>query len=336
MKHMSKALVFLFALVFSLSVLQSAHAAVIGSYHYRYMIGPTQTPVPGSTRFTLWIGSYSDLGEIIGVEYRPEWGPVLAVDLTPADVGKTFTVTNGAAFDIAVESLTNGILDSCSWSGFNDGHGGPETFPWLAESNWQDPDGAGYHVNGYYGGTNGIDFEGFVIDSISFRLDDYQNRNWALTIFVGGEPGVTDYTPPSCDHTGTNSGPPRSYEITVQDNQSGLAALYTTSVENFSVDIQPFTVGTTEPVIVTATKINKSKRSFLALETLDMVGNVTQFDPADEADNPTLVPSSSGAGSGGCFIATAAPGGMRNGTAALLLFLAAAAVAAVLGIRSGL
>jgi len=83
-------------------------------------------------------------------------------------------------------------------------------------------------------------------------------------------------------------------------------------------------------VIVTVTKINQSKRSFLALETLDVVGHVTQFDPADEADNSTLTPSRSGGGSGGgCFIATAAPGEMRNDAATFLLLLAAAAVAAV-------
>ena len=207
MKHMNKTVVFLFTFVFTLLVLQSAYAAVIGSYHFRHMIGPTATPVPGSTSFELWIGPYSDHNEIIGGEYRPEWGPVLAVNLTSADVGKTFTVTSGAAFDIAVESLTNGTLDSCCWGGFGRGSGGTEYFPWLAESNWQNPDGAGFHVNGYYGGTNGIDFEGFVIDRISFRLDDYQDRNCALTIFVNGEPGATDYTPPSCEHTATNPGP---------------------------------------------------------------------------------------------------------------------------------
>jgi probable HAF family extracellular repeat protein len=157
---------------------------------------------------------------------------------------------------------------------------------------------------------------------------------WAHTTLWTVGPGIADSTPPICEHTRTEPGPPRSYEISVQDKESGLAAIIIEKVANFSVDVQPFAVGTTEPVIVTATKIQKSQSSFLALAAVDVVGNITQFDPADEPDNSTLVPSSSGGGSGGCFIVTVAGAGMGNGGIALCLVFATAAVAAIVRMRS--
>ena len=117
---------------------------------------------------------------------------------------------------------------------------------------------------------------------------------------------LDDETPPSVEHTNTNTGPLRSYDITCQDKKSGLAEINVTGSRNFKVDIPPFTAGTNDPTIVTATNINQSEKSFVDLEVIDVAGNVTYYDPEDNPASEEQK-SSGGSSSGlGCFIATAA------------------------------
>jgi hypothetical protein len=118
---------------------------------------------------------------------------------------------------------------------------------------------------------------------------------------------LDDETPPSVEHTNTNTGPLRSYDITCKDKKSGLAEINVTGSRNFKVDIPPFTAGTNDSTIVTATKTNQSEESFVELEVIDVAGNVTYYDPEVNSASEEQK-SSGGGGGGGCFIATAADG----------------------------
>lgn len=106
--------------------------------------------------------------------------------------------------------------------------------------------------------------------------------------------GNVPKSPPICQLTGTFAGPPSGIKVTVQGSSGiGLKQIVVTENNNGSVDIPPFasgitgapvtvqTGGTTSPVVVTATKINQSLSSQLALAVTDVGGNVTTCDPVD-------------------------------------------------------
>ena len=82
-------------------------------------------------------------------------------------------------------------------------------------------------------------------------------------------------TAPVCQLTATIPGPPAQIQVTVQDVTSGLASIVATAHQNATVSIPPFTVGTTDPVVVTATKIDQSKGSTLRLKVTDVAGQTT-------------------------------------------------------------
>jgi hypothetical protein len=91
-------------------------------------------------------------------------------------------------------------------------------------------------------------------------------------------PSVVDKTPPACNLTAVIAGPPKQLQITVQDT-GGLASVVVTEDANASVAVPAFAVGTTAPVIVTATKIDQSAGASVALRVIDLAGNVTNCDP---------------------------------------------------------
>ena len=82
-------------------------------------------------------------------------------------------------------------------------------------------------------------------------------------------------TSPTCWLSAAIAGPPAQIQITVQDTASGLASIVATAHGNASVSIPPFTVGTTSPVVVTATKIDQSKGSSVRLKATDVAGKST-------------------------------------------------------------
>ena len=88
-----------------------------------------------------------------------------------------------------------------------------------------------------------------------------------------------DNTPPACSLTGTNPGPPTVIQVTTSDGGSGLKTIVVTNLVNATVSIPAFTVGSTAPVAVSATKTNQSIASELALQVTDVAGNVTNCDP---------------------------------------------------------
>jgi hypothetical protein len=88
-----------------------------------------------------------------------------------------------------------------------------------------------------------------------------------------------DTTPPTCALTAVIAGPPKQIQITVQDTDSGLGTVIATTANNATVVVPPFTVGTTSPVVVTATKIDQTMSAQVGLTVTDVAGNVTVCDP---------------------------------------------------------
>ena len=94
---------------------------------------------------------------------------------------------------------------------------------------------------------------------------------------------ATDQVPAACrlTRTGTNGSGQKFIEVTTRDTESGLQSIAVTKATNLTAVIPPFTVGTTLAVIVSATKIDQTKSSTLALRVTDVAGNVTNCDPVD-------------------------------------------------------
>lgn len=111
-------------------------------------------------------------------------------------------------------------------------------------------------------------------DAYDNTLNAWEIPKGSCTFGGGG-----DTIKPTCVLTKTISGPPKQIQVTVQDKQSGLASIVVTKAVNDSVSVPPFSVGTTSPVVVTATKIDQSLSSTLALQVKDKAGNVTNCDP---------------------------------------------------------
>jgi hypothetical protein len=95
--------------------------------------------------------------------------------------------------------------------------------------------------------------------------------------------GTIDTTPPSCALTarGIDASGKQFIKVTCQDSGSGLASIQVTRGINFTVKVPSFTVGTTSPVVVTATKIDNALSSSITLKVKDVAANLTTFDPVD-------------------------------------------------------
>jgi hypothetical protein len=83
---------------------------------------------------------------------------------------------------------------------------------------------------------------------------------------------------PTCP-TAVISGPPAQAVTTFQDTGSGLVSLVVTRSENADTVVPPFIPGTTEPVVVTSTKIDQSQRARIEIIATDGAGNVAVCDP---------------------------------------------------------
>ncbi|HEX8288380.1 MAG TPA: DUF11 domain-containing protein, partial [Pyrinomonadaceae bacterium] len=79
-------------------------------------------------------------------------------------------------------------------------------------------------------------------------------------------------------------GPPQQALFTVRDTGSGLASIIGTQSENADTVIPPFTVGTTDPVVITATKIDQTQPMIVEIQVTDVAGNVTIFTYPAQAD----------------------------------------------------
>jgi hypothetical protein len=98
----------------------------------------------------------------------------------------------------------------------------------------------------------------------------------------GGESVIVgeDDSPPLCVLTQTVPGPPKQLKITVQDAQSGIASIVVDAIANATTSGDTgFPPGTTSPVLVTVSKTNQSKSSFVRLKVTNNAGLTTICDP---------------------------------------------------------
>ena len=72
---------------------------------------------------------------------------------------------------------------------------------------------------------------------------------------------------------------PTRVQLKVIDTGSGVKTIEVIVMQNTTVFVPPFAQGTTNQIIVEATKINESSSSQVGLRVTDMCGNVTVFDP---------------------------------------------------------
>lgn len=90
---------------------------------------------------------------------------------------------------------------------------------------------------------------------------------------------ISDTQPPTISLTATRTGPPMEIDSTVQDTGTGLSEVSVLRAENVTVDIPPFTPGTTGPVVVTATKVDPAKPARVDLLCMDNSCNDATGDP---------------------------------------------------------
>lgn len=101
-----------------------------------------------------------------------------------------------------------------------------------------------------------------------------------FTILLQG--AAAQNAPPVITVNGVRSGPPAQVEIKIHDNDDGLNAIAVPQYSNADVPVPPFTVGTMDPVIVTATKINQTQPIVVTFVATDVAGNSTTFTYSDQ------------------------------------------------------
>jgi len=98
---------------------------------------------------------------------------------------------------------------------------------------------------------------------------------WEVAALRLGQP---DTAPATCPAR-VIAGPPTQLVVTVSDPDSGIASIVVTQSDNADTPVPPFTVGTTDPVTITATKINQSQAAHVAMTVTDVAGNSITCDP---------------------------------------------------------
>jgi hypothetical protein len=88
-----------------------------------------------------------------------------------------------------------------------------------------------------------------------------------------------DFSKAKCPITSNEAGPPARVEMTVQDPGTGLSEIVVTRSENADTVVPPFTVGTLDPVVVSATKIDQTQKARVEARVTDLAGNVALCDP---------------------------------------------------------
>ena len=102
--------------------------------------------------------------------------------------------------------------------------------------------------------------------------------------------------PPQCSVIDEDPGPPFTVSFSIVDPTEGLNSISVEEAVNATVDIPLFTVGTTEPVIVTAQKIDAFADFAVTLAVEDMDGNqnICEYDqqaPPDTQDPQVVLTS---------------------------------------------
>lgn len=94
-------------------------------------------------------------------------------------------------------------------------------------------------------------------------------------------PLTPDTVPPTgaLTKTGTDGLGNKFIQITARDIGSGLASIVVIKTINAATVVSSFTPGTTQPVIITSTKLNAAQGSTVELRITDIAGNVIIADP---------------------------------------------------------
>jgi phage gp45-like len=87
-----------------------------------------------------------------------------------------------------------------------------------------------------------------------------------------------DSTRPTCQLVNVNPGPPVVLTAQAQDTLSGIASITPTITQNVTTS-EPFTIGTTDPVVMTATKIDPTQKARVEWQIQDRAGNLVSCDP---------------------------------------------------------
>lgn len=88
---------------------------------------------------------------------------------------------------------------------------------------------------------------------------------------------AADTTPPTCGTTAVRRAGATGHDqqdVTVKDGGSGLKTITNIVVSNGTVFVSPFTIGTTGPVILTATKTTQGVSTKWSFDATDVAGNV--------------------------------------------------------------
>lgn len=115
--------------------------------------------------------------------------------------------------------------------------------------------------------------------SVQLFSEPNTNPDSMLWIYAALRVRQLDVAKPTCPITLNDPGPPARVEVTFRDTGTGLAELLVTKSENADTVVPPFTVGTTDPVVTTSTKIDQTKRARIEIRATDLAGNVAFCDP---------------------------------------------------------
>jgi hypothetical protein len=124
----------------------------------------------------------------------------------------------------------------------------------------------------------------FTITGLSIPINTDVMLRWSDPDHTGNDHGlaIDDFSvTPWAELTGAAcsyaivAGPPKHIDFTVQDTGSGIASIATLSLLNMvtPIPVPAFTVGTTAPVIFTATKADQTQRATIAVVITDRAGN---------------------------------------------------------------
>lgn len=176
------------------------------------------------------------------------------------DAGPDQAVKTGTTTTLAATFADPGVLDTHTATiDWGDGTVEPST---VTQAN-----GSGT-VSGAHAYIN----EGLYTVKVTVKDDDGGEGTDTLMVKVDGHA-------PSCVLTALIPGPPTQIQVTAQDSGSGIAAITVLLSDNATVSVPPFVVGTTGPIVVTATKINQSLAARVVLEVRDRAANITTCDP---------------------------------------------------------
>lgn len=113
----------------------------------------------------------------------------------------------------------------------------------------------------------------------AFSAPNNQNPDSLLWEVAALRVRQLDASPAQCPITLNDPGPPARVETTIRDVGTGLAEIVVTKSENADTVVPPFTVGTTDPVVLSATKIDQTQKARIEARVTDLAGNVRICDP---------------------------------------------------------